>query len=77
MSDVEHVGNATGGTVIGIVVGVVAGVGFRTFVIDDSAWSITEVALCGAVVCGTLGMIFNEPLMRIAKAIVRLWIRWE
>jgi len=76
MSDVEHVGNTIGGTVIGIVAGIVLGVGLRALVIDESTWSTTEVALCGAVTGGVNGMIFHEPVMNIGRAIVRLWIRW-
>jgi hypothetical protein len=74
VSDFDDVGNALGGTVLGLVAGVTLGVGFHVFVLEESAWSITKTAFCGSAVCGSLGMVFNRPLMRFVKIVVRWWI---
>lgn len=72
VSDFDDVGNAFGGTILGLGAGVTLGVSFHVFVLEESSWSITETAFCGAAVCGTLGMVFNRLLMRFVKIVVRL-----
>lgn len=63
MSDPDHIANGVAGAMLGTLVGGGLGLGVCVFVIEGTWLFSGDTVLFGAVICGTLGMIFGEPFI--------------
>lgn len=63
MSNHDRIGTAIFGAFLGALVGGGLGLGVCVFVIEGT-WLFTgDTVLIGAIICGTLGMIYGEPFV--------------
>lgn len=63
MTDHDRIGSAISGAFLGALAGGGLGLGVCVFVIEGT-WLFTgDTVLFGAIICGTLGMIYGEPFV--------------